>query len=259
MSSVALFELLAALCAGVAALFLFDQHLYRPRPYKLAWTLGLFCYVIAAGAAFVGEWRGWSAPTYSAWYYFGGILTAAYLGLGSLFLLGPRWLARIVAVVMVALSLYAAARILLYPIPQATLAAISSATTAQITNVRDFSVFPADVRAIAVVMNITGATLLFGGAAWSAWSLWRRHGPRYRLVSMALLALGAVFPSILTGAQALGYSAAAALGEFLGAVCLLAGLLISLDVFTVFRIPFTHIVLRERRPVTASAPSVERS
>jgi hypothetical protein len=159
---------------------------------------------------------------------------------------------------MVALSLYAAARILLYPIPPATLAAISSATTAQITNVRDFSVFPADVRAIAVVMNITGATLLFGGALWSAWSLWRRHGPRYRLVSMALLALGAVFPSILTGAQALGYSAAAALGEFLGAVCLLAGLLISLDVFTVFRVPFTHITLRERQPVPASTPSVER-
>jgi len=254
MSSVALFELLAALCAGVAALFLFDQQLYRPRPYKLAWTLGLFCYAIAAGAAFLGEWHGWSAATYSAWYYFGGILTAAYLGLGSLYLLGPRWLARVVAALMIALSLYAAARILLYSIPPATLTAISTASTAQITNVRDFQVFPVDLRAVAVVMNITGALLLFGGALWSAWSLWRRRGPRYRLVSMTLLALGAVFPSILTGAQALGYSAAAALGEFLGAVCLLAGLLISLDVFAVFRVPFTRITLRDRAP----APSVER-
>jgi len=254
MSSVALFELLAALCAGVAALFIFDQHLYRPRPYKLAWTLGLLFYAIAAGAAFLGEWRGWSASIYMAWYYFGGILTAAWLGLGSLYLLGPRWLARVVAALIIALSLFAAARILLYPIPAATLAAIASASTTQITNVRNFQVFPADLRAIAVVMNITGALLLFGGAVWSGWSLWRRRGPRYRLVSMALLALGAVFPSLLTGSQALGYSAAAALGEFLGALCLLVGLLISLDVFAVFRIPFTRITLRERQP----APFVER-
>src|SRR5437868_5703727 len=112
MSGIAFFELLAALCAGVAALFLFDQHLFRPRTYKLAWTFGLLCYAIAAGAAFMGEWRGWSASTYSAWYYFGGVLTAAYLGLGSLYLLGPRWLSHAVAALMVALSVYAAARIL---------------------------------------------------------------------------------------------------------------------------------------------------
>jgi hypothetical protein len=39
----------------------------------------------------------------------------------------------------------------------------------------------------------------------------------------------------------------AALGEFLGAICILSGLLISLDVFTVFRIPFTHVVLHQRQ------------
>jgi Ca2+/Na+ antiporter len=72
---------------------------------------------------------------------------------------------------------------------------------------------------------------------------------------MLLLALGAVFPSILTGLQALGNTSGAALGEFLGALCLLAGLLISLDVFTVFRVPFTHIVLYERAPQSAPKPS----
>jgi Ca2+/Na+ antiporter len=70
---------------------------------------------------------------------------------------------------------------------------------------------------------------------------------------MGFLALGAVIPSITTGLQRLGYSSGAALGEFLGAVFLLTGLLISLDVFTVFRIPFTSIVLHERTNPEAQA------
>jgi Ca2+/Na+ antiporter len=102
-------------------------------------------------------------------------------------------------------------------------------------------------------MNIPGALLLFGGAAWSAWQFWRKRAGGYRLASMILLALGSVFPSILTGLQALGNSSGAALGEFLGALCLLAGLLISLDVFTVFRVPFTRIVLYERAAPTPAA------
>ncbi len=127
------------------------------------------------------------------------------------------------------------------------------------TNVSKLPVFPGDLTVVAIIMNVTGALWLFGGALWSAWTFWRRRTPGYRVVSMALLALGAIFPSILTGLQRLGYSAAAPLGEFLGAVCLLAGLLISLDVFSVFRIPFTSIVLRERRPASSSHSSATAS
>src|SRR5690242_7330680 len=90
MNSTAVFELLACILALVAAVFIFDQHLERPRPYKLLWTLGLLFYGIAAGAAFVGAASHWSVATYKVWYYFGGVLTAAYLGLGSLALLAPR-------------------------------------------------------------------------------------------------------------------------------------------------------------------------
>src|SRR5262249_17734429 len=128
-------------------------------------------------------------------------------------------------------------------------------TTAEVTNVKALPVLPGDLTVIAILMNIPGALWLFGGALWSAWTFWRRRTPGYRVVSMALLALGAIFPSILTGLQRLGYSGGAALGGFLGAVCLLVGLLISLDVFSVFRIPFTQVVLRERRPAGASGSS----
>lgn len=253
MSSTALFELLASLAAFIAAIFIFDQQLHRPRPYKMMWTLGLLFYGCAAAAAFAGSANHWTAAEYKAWYFFGGILTAAYLGLGSLYLLGPRRLAQILTGLAVVLSLYAAIRILTYPVPSAVAAKLAISTTAEVTDVKTFQVLPADLSLIAILMNIPGALLLFGGALWSGWTFWRRHTPGYRVVSMGLLALGAVVPSITTGLQRLGYSSGASLGEFLGALCLLAGLLVSLDVFTVFRIPFTRVVLRERPTPRAQA------
>lgn len=246
MNDVALFELLAALSAFAAAVFIFDQHLNRPRPHKLMWSLGLLFYGIAAAAAFAGASGSWNVVEYKLWYYFGGILTAAYLGLGSFYLLGPRRVAHVVAAVATLIAIYGAVRIGLYAVPADIAARIASSTTAEVTNVKALPVFPADISALAIIMNIPGALFLFGGAAWSGLLFIRKHAPGYRVISMALLALGAIFPSVLTGLQRLGYSQGAALGEFLGAVCLLAGLLISHDVFTVFRVPFTGIVLRER-------------
>jgi hypothetical protein len=255
MSDIALFELLAAICAMVAAIFIFDQHLHRPRPFKLMWSLGLLFYGIAAAAAFAGAADHWTVLEYKLWYYFGGIMTAAFLGLGSCYLLAPRRVAQVFAAVIIFLAGYAAVRIAFFPVPPDVAAHIASASFNDVTTVSKLPVFPGDLTIVAIVMNITGALWLFGGALWSAWTFWRRHTPGYRVVSMALLALGAIFPSVLTGLQRLGYSAAAPLGEFLGALCLLAGLLISLDVFSVFRIPFTSIVLRERRPASSADTS----
>ncbi|HEY7976078.1 MAG TPA: hypothetical protein VID72_12090 [Ktedonobacterales bacterium] len=247
MNGTALFTALAAICALLAALFIFDQHLSRPRPHKLVWTLGLLFYGLAAGAESFGAASHWTPLEYKAWYYFGGVLTAAFLGLGTLFLLGPRRVGWVATAIAVVIAIYAGVRIVLAPFTAADLHTLATAPTALITNVSAFKPLPGDLEIVAIVMNIPGALLLFGGAVWSAWQFWRKRAPGYRLASMALLALGSVFPSILTGLQALGNTSGAALGELLGAVCLLAGLLISHDVFAVFRVPFTRITLYKRR------------
>lgn len=255
MSGIALFELLATVCALVAAIFIFDQHLSRPRPYKLVWSLGLLFYAVAAGAAFAGETWGWTVPTYEVWYYFGGVLTAAFLGLGSFYLLGPRPAAHVLMALIVIASLYAAVRIGLYSVPSDVAQRIASSSTLQVTDVKNFDVYTADpvLHLLVIVMNIVGAALLFGGAIWSAWGFVRRRTPGHRLVAMILLALGAVFPSVLTGLQALGYSNGAALGEFLGALFLLLGLLVSADAFAVVKVPFTPLVIHVRKAAAEPA------
>ena len=61
------------------------------RPELAAWAAGLLAYALAAGAMAFGAAAGWNGPAFRVYYLFGGLLTAALLGLGSLLLSGRRW------------------------------------------------------------------------------------------------------------------------------------------------------------------------
>ncbi len=63
----------------------------KRRPELAAWSAALVCYAIAAGALAWGAAGGWSEPAFRVYYLFGGLLTAALLGLGSTLLYGWRW------------------------------------------------------------------------------------------------------------------------------------------------------------------------
>jgi len=71
----------------VFALMLLDQWRERRRPYQLVWALGMLWYGLSAGTEFVGSAIGWSEPLYRAWYLIGAIWVAAWLGLGTVYLL----------------------------------------------------------------------------------------------------------------------------------------------------------------------------
>jgi hypothetical protein len=59
----------------------------RRRPFQLVWGIGLVWYGIAAGTEVLGGLIGWNDHLYRAWYLFGAFFTAAYLGLGTIYLL----------------------------------------------------------------------------------------------------------------------------------------------------------------------------
>lgn len=83
-----LLPLLSSTLSFVFALFLLDQWLERRHSYQLAWTIGIAWYGISAGTEFWGGAFGWSEPLYRAWYLIGGVYVAAWLGLGTMLLLG---------------------------------------------------------------------------------------------------------------------------------------------------------------------------
>src|SRR5438270_13966782 len=66
----------------------FDQWWQRRHSFQLVWAIGLLWYGISAGTEFAGGAFGWSEPLYRAWYLIGAFYVAAFLGAGSIYLLG---------------------------------------------------------------------------------------------------------------------------------------------------------------------------
>ena len=79
--------LASGLLSLVFALLVLDQWRQRRRPFQLVWAFGLCSYGIGASTEFIGSAFGWNAGLYRAWYLFGAIYTAAWLGLGTIYLL----------------------------------------------------------------------------------------------------------------------------------------------------------------------------
>jgi len=71
----------------IFAILLIDQWRERRRPYQLIWAIGMTWYGVSAGTEFLGGFAGWSEPLYRAWYLVGAVWVAAWLGLGTVYLL----------------------------------------------------------------------------------------------------------------------------------------------------------------------------
>jgi hypothetical protein len=115
-----------------------------------------------------------------------------------------------------------------------------------VVDVSNFTIMPLDIEILAPIMNISGAAFLFGGALWTAWVFWRKRIMPYRVLSNVLIAIGALAPTILTGLVRLGFTSGFFLGQLIGAAFILAGFLVSIEIFSVFRVPFTNVILRQR-------------
>jgi hypothetical protein len=80
----------AALLAFRLAGDLFGRWRRRRAPELAAWAASLAAYALASAALAWGSATGWSDEAFRVYYLFGGLLTAALLGLGSLLLVGAR-------------------------------------------------------------------------------------------------------------------------------------------------------------------------
>jgi hypothetical protein len=329
------------LTSGLALVFgalVGDQWVRRRQPYQLVWTVGLLWYGISAGTEFLGGAFGWSEWLYRLWYSVGAFGVAAYLGLGTIFLLNRTRFGYLVAASFCLaglLSFLAASRYAAEGQPASTavvtavvlLALIAGGAVAVTTSVRrgamayvaaaflipgsliatavaftvplaapGFAIdpatgaplgaaFPSDVRILTPPFNIVGAFALVFGAAYSAyifmpkrrvirtdagggflgvlrrgiavpvnlvasiplvWGALRSGELNSRVPATLLIALGGFFPSIADGLTRFGVTGGLFVGQFIGVLLIFIGFLVSIEVFSDVRLPFTRIVLARR-------------
>jgi hypothetical protein len=241
--------LLTAILSYIAAVFVLDQYLHRPKPHKLLWFLGLLAYGIAATVEVIGSAQGhWSLAVYRSWYLFGGLMVAAYLGMGSAYLIVPRKVADYLMAALALATVYGALRIFTAPISAANLHQLVTAKPQDVVDVSNFTIMPLAIEILAPILNIAGAGVLIGGALWTAWIFWRKRLLGYRVTSNVLIAAGALISSSGTGLVRLGVTSGFFLGQLVGVALILAGFLVSIEVFAIFRVPFTNLVLHQRQP-----------
>jgi len=221
--------LASAIISFMFALTVLDQFFARRKPYQLVWTIGLLMYAISTGTEFwTGMW-GLNSVVYRLWYLFGAILVAAYLGMGTIYLLTPRRTAHIIMVILSAASIYATFQVCTARIDLSNLQVLSGIA------------MPQGVRFMTPMFNTFGTVALAGGAIYSAWVFWRRRIMPHRVVSNILIAAGAILPAIggthmrLGGGLQLFY-----IFELIGIIIIFIGFLRSREVFGLYRFPPIH-------------------
>jgi hypothetical protein len=82
-----LIPLLTAILALGFAVALLDQWRERRQTFQLVWAIGMTLFGIGSATEAIAAASGWTEPLYRTWYLAGAVLTPAWLGLGTAYLL----------------------------------------------------------------------------------------------------------------------------------------------------------------------------
>ena len=224
--------LLASIVSLIFAITVLDQYFARRKPYQLVWAIGLFMFAISTASAFWIEAWGLNETAYRLWYLFGAVLVAAYLGMGTLYLLVRRRVAHIIMTILLIASFYAIFMVFTAIID---LGAISASALSG-------EAMPDEVRLLTPFFNIFGTIALVGGAVYSAWVFWRRRAMPHRVVSNVLIAVGAILPAMggTLSRFEVSSSTAHAILILLGVIIIFIGFLRGREVFGLYRFPLIH-------------------
>jgi hypothetical protein len=245
--------LITTLVSLVFTIMVLDQFIWRRKTYQMVWAIGLWFFALASFAQFLGTAYGWQENTnaYRLWYLCGAMATSSFLGMGTVFLMCSRKIALIILTGLI--GAFVVAAVLVFTVP-VDVSALPVHSTEEVTG----KGFPGYVRVMTPFFNIFGVLFLGFGALQSAITFWRKRIKFYRVVSNLFIAGGAFAASSagLIHRFNLSGSDAFSLATLLGVTLIFIGFLISIEVFEEFRIPFTKIVLKERKkalgsPVTA--------
>lgn len=161
------------------------------RPHSLMWGIGLVLFGVGTLAEAYLALR-WSDTLLRLWYLCGAMLTAAWLGQGTIFLLVRRpGVATGIALGLAAVSLVAVVAVFTAPVDGARFQAALPVST----QYKDLLTRTRLMLVLTILLNIYGTITLVGGAAYSAWLFWRKRVLANRMTGNILIAVGALFPA----------------------------------------------------------------
>jgi hypothetical protein len=205
----ALLPVTAALLALLFFLRLASSAVRRPGAQKVLWALGFLLFAAAATAEALAHRSGWTPALFRA-YYAGGVLTVAYLGAGSAWLLLRRRARDMMLGALVLATCAAVASIVLEPVSATVLAAAGGGRPPA------NGAIGGHVFLWAIALNSFGTIFLIGG---SLYSIVRRQRVRVNL----WIGGGALVLALATGLSRAGSYSFVYAGELAGIALMFCG------------------------------------
>jgi hypothetical protein len=205
-----LLPLAAALVAALFTLLLARSFRRRPAGEKALWALGFALFAAATTSEALAQKAGWSPALFRTYYLAGGVLTVAYLGAGSAWLLLPRRARDMVAGGLALATAAALVSVALAPVDTGMLAATPSGRPPPNGALEGHAFL------WAVALNSFGTLFLVGG---SLYAIVRRR----RVRANVWIAGGAIVLALATGLSRAGTYSLVYVGELLGIAFMFSG------------------------------------
>jgi hypothetical protein len=205
-----LLPIAAALLALLFALLLAASFRKRPAGQKGLWAVGFLLFAVATACEAIAQRSGWTPALFRTYYLAGGVLTVAYLGAGSAWLLLPRRARDLLLGALGLATVAALVTVLIAPVDVHALAGTASGRP------------PANSALVghaflwAAALNTFGSVFLIGG---SLYSIARRQRVRTNL----WIGSGAIVVALATGMSRLGDYSFVYAGELVGIALMFAG------------------------------------
>jgi hypothetical protein len=199
---------------------------YKKPKHLLLWGLGLVFYGLGTLSEVVLSFT-FSPLFLKVWYLSGAMLTAAWLGQGTVYLLvRKRGVADALMVALGAVSLLALVLVMLAPIsaPAAAAYDVGQPVSAQYKEILGRNGW---MTLLTILLNIYGTIALVGGAVYSAFLFWRKKVLFNRMVGNILIATGAMMPAMAGSFLKAGLADWLYISEFLGVVLMYGGFMLA--------------------------------
>jgi hypothetical protein len=206
----ALLPVAATLVAALFCLLLLRSFRRRPAGQKALWAAGFALFAAAAASEALAQRAGWSAGLFRAYYLAGGVLTVAYLGAGSAWLLLPRRARDLLLGGLVVATAAAVAAVLLAPVDAGVLAETPSGRPPANDALSGHAFL------WAIALNSFGTLFLVGG---SIYSILRRQ----RVSANLWIGGGALVVAVATGLSRTGRYEFVYLGQLVGIALMFSG------------------------------------
>jgi len=199
----ALLPLAAALVALLFAGLLGTSFLRKPAGQKALWGAGFACFAVAAACEAAAQRAGWSEGLFKTYYAAGGVLTVAFLGAGSAWLLLKQRARDLLLGALLAAMVAAVVAVALAPVDHGALDVVSGVRPPS------NSALQGNAFLWAIALNSFGTIFLIGG---SLLAILRRQ----RIRTNVWIGTGALVIALSTGMSRAGAYSFVYAGELIG-------------------------------------------